>query len=651
MMKPKLYSYVRFSSAKQREGNSLERQMDTAQKIAARYDLELDTTTFHDLGMSAFKGKNADKGKLSEFIKQIGEKVPVGSWLVVENLDRISREDAWSALDLFKSILSKGIVVVTGMDEKVYKYADVKNNPTDLIISLLMFTRAHDESLTKKNRVEAQARSLIRYNLTRETGTHAKAIETIGQNVWWVNTTSGMVLPHETYFEAAQKIIELKRNGESLLGIQRYLNEHYQAPKKRKYKDRAGNVLPPKTEMWGKHLIRTFLNPTVHGHKVFTLDKRDESGAVVYDSVSEEPLKEEIVIPDYYPALMTEIEYLTLSKLDKHRAITRSTSNHPDGNPEPEIPLLSGIGILFCGNCGSFMFKSGSNVNKYSYMCGSKIVHGKSCGKKSFTAYQLEHTVLQLIADHVWNNNLEDKTAWFEQQISKEVEKTKMLLTLATLTESIQELADQINETKQKRLTIEHEFQQYKNSRAEIQTTGWEQFKQFDVHDTKNPKRKGIRLRIKQAIKRIDAYDLNDERHNYFILTFADNTQQKIVIKKNRNRSPGISYIDTTTVNNHKILEMEGLVLHTFIDVLIDPVGFAEKIDKMHEKSRKNRTVISDLEDEIHQHNEPKPSIPFTANAESDAFSKSYATINGVRHKVDSIDELESLMKQHRVTD
>lgn len=34
-MKPKLYSYVRFSSVKQREGNSLEHQQDTALKIAA----------------------------------------------------------------------------------------------------------------------------------------------------------------------------------------------------------------------------------------------------------------------------------------------------------------------------------------------------------------------------------------------------------------------------------------------------------------------------------------------------------------------------------------------------------------------------------------------------------------------------------------
>lgn len=331
-MKPKLYSYVRFSSVKQREGNSLERQQDTALKIAARYNLELDTTAFHDLGMSAFKGKNAHEGKLSEFIKQIGVKVPVGSWLVVENLDRISRDDAWSALDIFKSILSKGIVVVTGMDEKVYKYADVKNNPTDLIISLLMFTRAHDESLTKKNRVEAQARSLIRHNLTREPGTPAKAIESVGQNVWWVDTKSGYVTPHSIYFAAAQKIIELKQNGETLLGIQRYLNEHYPAPKKRVYKDKTGQALTPKTEQWGKHLIRTFLNPTVHGQKIFTLDKRDESGAIIYDSESDEPLKETFIIPDYYPALMSEVDYLTLSKLDRHRAVTRSSSTYPEGN-------------------------------------------------------------------------------------------------------------------------------------------------------------------------------------------------------------------------------------------------------------------------------------------------------------------------------
>ncbi|MER1408239.1 recombinase family protein [Enterobacter cloacae] len=638
-MKPKLYSYVRFSSVKQREGNSLERQQDTALKIAARYNLELDTTAFHDLGMSAFKGRNAHEGKLSEFIKQIGVKVPVGSWLVVENLDRISRDDAWTALDIFKSILSKGIVVVTGMDEKVYKYADVKNNPTDLIISLLMFTRAHDESLTKKNRVEAQARSLIRYNLTRKAGTPAKAIESVGQNVWWVDTKSGYVTPHPMYFSAAQKIIELKQNGETLLGIQRYLNEHYPAPKKRIYKDQTGQALKPKTEQWGKHLIRTFLNPTVYGQKVFTLDKRDKSGAVIYEPDSEQPLKETFVIPDYYPALISEIDYLTLSKLDRHRAVTRSSSKYPEGNPEPEIPLLSGIGILFCGKCGSFMFKSGSNENKYRYICGSKIVQGKPCGKKGFTAYQLEHTVLQLIADHVWNNHQEDKTAWYESEIDKTSESIDKLLKLATLTDSLEELAEQIRSYKHKKATLEREFQQYKISRSEIQTTGWDQFRNFDVHDTKNPDRKRIRLKVKQAIKRINCYDI-DGRHGHFEVTFADETKQRIVIKFNRNRSPGVSYVEAQTVNDHDLLKMQGFVMHSFIDELISPDKFAQQIKDKHEVSILNPTFITKLEDGVNRDESNGLAIKVDSTT-----SKSYVTVNGIKHEINSLEDLEKLLQ------
>jgi len=636
-MKPKLYSYVRFSSAKQRDGNSLERQQDTAARVAERYDLELDSTAYQDLGMSAFKGKNAYKGKLSEFIAQIGKKVPKGSWLVVENLDRISREDAWSALDIFKSLLKKGIIVVTGMDEKVYKYADVKNNPTDLIISLLMFTRAHDESLTKKNRVEAQARALIRHNLSRKPGTAAKAIESIGQNVWWVNTKSGNVEPHPIYFNTAQKIIELKQSGETLLGIQRYLNEHYPAPRKRVYKNQEGNVQPSKTEKWGKHLLRTFLNPTVHGQKVFTLDKRDESGAVIYDTETDEPLKETYIIPDYYPALMSEIDYLTLSQLDHHRAVTRSSSKHPEGNPEPEIPLLSGLGILFCGNCGSFMFKSGSSKNKYRYICGSKIVQGKPCGKKGFTSYQLEHAVLQLIADHVWTNHQEDKTAWYELEIAKESERIKKLLKLAILTDEIDALAEQINDHKKIKTQLENEFKQYKISRSETQISGWDQFKNFDVHDTKNPDRKRIRLRVKQAIKRIDCYDIND-RYGHFLLIFADDKKQKIVIKFNRNRSAGTTYVDSKTITNHELIKMQGLVLHSFIDELIDPEGFALQVKKNHEASILNPTFITELEDDLHQHSEDKIA---TYVVMSNGDSKTTVTVDGVKYEINSLEVID----------
>lgn len=66
-----------FSSVKQREGNSLERQQDTALKIAARYNLELDTTAFHDLGMSAFKGKMLMKGSYRSSSSRLGLKFPL----------------------------------------------------------------------------------------------------------------------------------------------------------------------------------------------------------------------------------------------------------------------------------------------------------------------------------------------------------------------------------------------------------------------------------------------------------------------------------------------------------------------------------------------------------------------------------------------
>lgn len=58
---------------------------------------------------------------------------------------------------------------------------------------------------------------------------------------------------------------------------------------------------------------------------------------------------------------------------------------------------------------------------------------------------------MQLIADHVWNNHQEDKTAWYESEIEKASEAVKKLLKLATLTDDLEELADQINANKQKK--------------------------------------------------------------------------------------------------------------------------------------------------------------------------------------------------------
>lgn len=130
--KVKCYSYIRWSSEKQSKGTTLERQLRTAKEIADENGLEL--VELIDKGISAFKGKNIHAGALGAFIKAVEKKkIPANSWLVVENLDRISREDILKAQGLFLEMLSLGVTIVTGMDKKVYSEKTVTKNPMDLM--------------------------------------------------------------------------------------------------------------------------------------------------------------------------------------------------------------------------------------------------------------------------------------------------------------------------------------------------------------------------------------------------------------------------------------------------------------------------------------------------------------------------------------
>lgn len=149
---PTAYSYARFSSEKQRHGASLDRQLEAAAKYAHAHSLVLDPSTYRDLGVSAFRSKNVD-GALGAFIEAVdAKKIPKGSYLLVESLDRLSRDSVDVALKLFLDITSKGIVLVTLMDGQVYSKATISENWTKLIMALAIMARANEESVTKSRR-------------------------------------------------------------------------------------------------------------------------------------------------------------------------------------------------------------------------------------------------------------------------------------------------------------------------------------------------------------------------------------------------------------------------------------------------------------------------------------------------------------------
>jgi DNA invertase Pin-like site-specific DNA recombinase len=151
---PKAYSYLRMSTDVQLKGHSKQRQLEESKRYAKAHGLELaDEAQLEDVGISAFKGANVNEGALGQFLDAVKSgKVPTGSYLLVESLDRLSRQEILPSLTLLLTIIAAGIKLVTLQDERVY---DQRSRADDLIISLTIMSRAHEESQLKSQRVGA----------------------------------------------------------------------------------------------------------------------------------------------------------------------------------------------------------------------------------------------------------------------------------------------------------------------------------------------------------------------------------------------------------------------------------------------------------------------------------------------------------------
>jgi DNA invertase Pin-like site-specific DNA recombinase len=150
---PLAYSYIRFSTPDQLKGDSLRRQLEGTAEWCKRNNVRLDTSlTLKDLGVSAFRGKHHedDQHCLGQFLKAVNQgKVPAGSFLVIENLDRLSREEEVPACHLLTSILVAGVKVV-----QLSPYEMVltkKSNGWELMRAVMELSRGHGESERKSD--------------------------------------------------------------------------------------------------------------------------------------------------------------------------------------------------------------------------------------------------------------------------------------------------------------------------------------------------------------------------------------------------------------------------------------------------------------------------------------------------------------------
>ncbi|SBL57773.1 resolvase [Klebsiella michiganensis] len=361
----KLYSYIRWSTDKQTGNTSLERQTEKAKQYAAIHGLEY--VQLLDAGVSAFRAKNSTSGKLAGFISAVENGViPSDSWLYVENLDRLSRADATTANELFLRLLRLGLTLVTGMDGKIFTRDSVNQNPTDLMLSILLFMRANEESLTKQKRAFETTLKLIE----RYRSGHPVNIKSAGSSPWWIDASgpnNEAVKAHPTHFKAAKEAVRLLLSGWGNYRVTNYLNDNseiYPPPAGKKSKNERKEV------RWTVPNIKKMrLNRALMGEKVLTLNNVTHH------------------LENYFPPVCTPAEFARLQDVASNNKI-------PQGEQKQVITLLSGMGILRCAHCGGAM-TSFSKQGKIRYMCESGKKRMSSCKAWSVSGELVERCLLQ----------------------------------------------------------------------------------------------------------------------------------------------------------------------------------------------------------------------------------------------------------------
>ncbi len=309
----KVYSYLRFSDAKQSAGYSVERQTAYALAWAKQHDLVLDEElSMRDEGLSAYHQRHVKQGALGVFLAAVeaGQVVP-GSVLVVEGLDRLSRAEPILAQAQLASIVNAGISVVTASDGKVYSRERLKANPMDLVYSLLVMIRAHEESDTKSKRVRDAIR---RQCLGWQNGTFSGLVR-YGQKPSWLLAADGKWQPIPERVAALQAAVAMFQRGMGAGAIAKRLHED-------------GMAYSPAVPTSG-HILRLLPHPALVGDKHVALDG------------------ETYVLRDYYPPVITREVQAELLRLSEQRGRRRVKGEIPS--------LITGFGICMCGYCGAAM--------------------------------------------------------------------------------------------------------------------------------------------------------------------------------------------------------------------------------------------------------------------------------------------------------
>lgn len=364
--RPKAYSYVRFSTPEQQLGQSRRRQIDMARAYATGHGLDLQDASFEDLGVSAYKGANAVSGALGMFLRAIqDEAIEPGSYLLVESLDRLSRESAMVAMGTLSTIIGTGVSVVALDTNTVYNTETLESDPSALLLMVVGFIRANDESRTKSRRVRDSRKA------------RREALVAGAPGPWTRKGPSWL-----EWSDASERWEVLPDQAEKVRAVFRlFVEEGLGQNATTKELNQRGIPSLAGGDWHRSAVLKVLRNDAVTGTLVIHESKYDKD-----KRRQRKPLER---LEGHYPIIIDQDVFeRAQAKLGSGAARGKQAS-------APVQNVLAGLAV--CPKCGGRMTRT--NKSDYSYLVCSKAKRGAGCVYKTVRYDQVQAAVYRVLPD------------------------------------------------------------------------------------------------------------------------------------------------------------------------------------------------------------------------------------------------------------
>lgn len=330
-MKRLAIPYIRFSDRAQAKGASVERQRKYVDDWMARHGDEFTRSTdeYEDLGVSGYSGAHIVEGNLGRLLQAVETgRVPAGSVILVEALDRFTRLQPLDILPYVQTIIKAGVSIITLEDKAVY---DKQSLNGDALLMFVMKARAAFEYSQRLS-----GRIADSYDNRAKTAKSGAAIKR--RNGFWL-TSDGTLIP-----EAAGVVKEV---------FQRYVDGATIRAIARDYPDYLKNTASV------RHLLR---NPAVIGHwqryKTWKVDGKQHRAA------------DELIESAFEPAIEPALFYQAQALQDKEKT-----------GPVTVARVMPLAGLVVCAECGGnfVLLKAGNNSFSDTMRCYHRIFNKASC--------------------------------------------------------------------------------------------------------------------------------------------------------------------------------------------------------------------------------------------------------------------------------